>query len=245
MKKWILPFIIALIISYFTVAGGLFFFAIVGLMQLEPKPYSKIISFPTDGEIKSAKRLYTWLLVSPFITVPVFLISIAIQYGSSSTDEMVLTALIPLLFHSILLLGLKSKNPFVFRHTQQAIFLVALRAGMAALAINIGSYPEDGLGLFILGNGSLWLFGSLWGRNQVTRGECWWAKQKGETILHTIEQLEMLSPQENIKHSKQLMQKSQDDAAVKHALIAFRFGDPETRKQAVDILDELGELEMF
>jgi hypothetical protein len=96
-----------------------------------------------------------------------------------------------------------------------------------------------------LGNGSLWLFGTIWGRNQVVRGECWWAKRKGETIVHTIEQLERLSPQENIKHSKQLMQKSQDDAAVKHAFTAFRFGDSEIRKQAVDILDELGEVEIF
>jgi len=244
-KNWILPIIIALIIAIKTVAGGLFFIAIVWLMRLDPKPYSKSLPLPSDADKKTAKRIYTWLLLSPFITVPVFLFSVAVLYNSSSTNELVLTALIPLIFHTILFLGFNSKSSFVYRHTQQAIFLVALRTGMAALAVNIGSYPEDGLGVFLLGNGFLWLFGTLWGRNQVVRGECWWAKRKGEAIIRTAEQLEKLSPQENIEHSTQLMSKNQDDAAVRHALIAFRFGDPVIKKQAVEILDELGEVEMF
>ena len=245
MRKWILPIILAAIIAIKTIAGGLFFLAVLWLMRLNPKLYHKTIPFPSDADKKIAKRIYTWLLLSPFITVPVFVISALNLSYQSSINERVLCALIPLIFHIVLLFGFDSKSSFVFRHTQQAILLVALRAGMAALAVNIGSSPGDGLGLFILGNGSLWLFGSLWGRNQVIRGECWWAKRKGEIILHTIEQLEMLSPQENIQHSKQLMQKSRNDAAANHALIAFRFGDSEIRNQAVDILDKLGEVEMF
>lgn len=245
MIKWILPIIIALIIAIKTVAGALFFVAIVWFMRLDPKPFSKSLPVPSDADKKTAKRIYTWLLLSPFITVPIFVISVLNLSYRSSINEKVLTALIPLVFHTILLLGLSSKSTFVYRHTQQAIFLIALRTGMAALAVNIGASPEDGLGLFLLGNGSLWLFGSIWGRNQVSRGECWWAKRKGEVIVHTTEQIERLSPQENIEHSTQFMSKFQDDAAVRHALTAFRFGDSEIKKRAVDILDELGEVEMF
>jgi len=245
-KNWILPIIIAIIIATMTIVGGVFFLVIVWLLRLDPKPYSKTIPFPSDMDKKTAKRIYTWLLLSPFITVPAFLIMIVIFYDNpSKTDELVLIALAPLIFHTILFLGFNTKSSFVYRHTQQAIFLVALRAGMAALAVNIGSYPEDGLGLFIFGNGSLWLFGSIWGRNQATRGECWWAKRQSEIIIRTTEQLEKLSPQKNIELSKQHMHKLQNDAATKHVLTAFRFGDPEIKKQAVDILDELGEVEMF
>jgi hypothetical protein len=240
--------------------GGVFFLAIVWLMKLDRKPYSKILPFPSDADKKSAKRIYTWLLLSPFITVPVFLFSVVILYDSSSINELVLTALIPLIFHTILLLGLNSKSAFVYRHTQQAIFLVALRTGMAALAVNIGSYPEDGLGLFLLGNGSLWLFGSLWGRNQVIRGECWWARRKGEIIAakegtdveSEMEELASelkhkmnLSPKEHLELGTLSLVRQRNDQAKQHALEAFRFGTKKIKNQAVDILDTLGEVEMF
>jgi len=115
---------------------------------------------------------------------------------------------------------------------------------MAALAVNIYRYPEAGLWLFLLGNGSLWLFGSLLGRNQVIRGDCWWIKRKGEIIVRSLEQLGKLSPEENLQQSRSLMY-SDEGIAAKHALMAFRHGNPSIKKQAAGILDELGELEMF
>lgn len=63
--------------------------------------------------------------------------------------------------------------------------------------------------------------------------------------MHTTEQLEELSPQTNIELSKHLMNEPQNNTAAKHALAAFHHGDSEIKKQAVDILDELGEVEMF
>jgi len=244
MRKWILPIIIAIVIAFKTIPGGIFFLTIVWLMRRDPKEYTKSIPAPSDKDKKSAKRIYNWLLLSPFITVPVFLILVGIFYGRSLSSELILAALIPAIIHAVLLFGFDSKSAFVFRHTQQAILLVALRAGMAALAVNIGRYPEDGLWLFLLGNGSLWLFGSLWGRNQANRGDCWWIKKRGEIIVRSLEQLGKLSPEENLKHSRGFMD-SDEGIAAKHALMAFRHGNPSIKKQAVAILDELGEVEMF
>jgi len=243
MRKWILPFIIALVIAFKSIPGGIFFLTIVWLMRRDPEVYTKSIPAPSDKDKKTAKRIYTWLLLSSFISVPIFLILVGISYGEPSND-LVLAALMPSIIHVVLFSGLNSSSAFVFRHTQQAILLVALRAGMAALAVNIGSYPMEGLGLFLLGNGSLWLFGSLWGRNQVIRGECWWIKRRGEIIVHRPEQLGMLSPEENLKHSRGLMY-SDEGIAAKHALMSFRYGNPSIKKQAVAILDELGEVDMF
>lgn len=260
LTRWIIPFIIALIITFMTVAGGLFFFAIAGLMLIDPSPRSKTIHFPTDAEIKSAKRLYAWLWWSSIITVPFFLLSMDFNlYASSSTNERVTTALMPLFFHLVLLLGLSSKSAFVYRHTQQAIFLIALRAGMAALALNIDAYPPDGLWLFIFGNGSLWLFGTLWGRNQVVRGNCWWAERKGDTILPkegVDAETEMaalaaelkksgdIPPREHLKKGWSLVDQRKGLAKA-HALEAFRSGDKVIKNQAVDLLKQLGEVEQF
>jgi len=244
MRKWILPIIIAIVIAFYTIPGGIFFLAIVLLMRRDPRGYTKFIPVPSDKDRKAAKGIYTWLLFSPFITVPFFLILVGALYGGQQSNELVLAALIPSSIHAVLYSGLNSKSAFVFRHTQQAVLLVALRAGMAALAVNIGRYPEDGLWLFLLGNGSLWLFGSLWGRNQANRGDCWWIKRRGETIVLSLEKLGKLSPEENLKHSQGLMDSDQEIAA-KHALMAFRLGNPSIKKQAVAILDEMGEVEMF
>jgi len=244
MRKWILPIIIAIVIAFKTISGGIFFLVIVWLMRRDPMGYTKSIPAPSDEDKKTAKRIYNWLLLSPFITVPVFLILVGIFYGRSPSNELVLAALIPALIHAVLLSGLNSRSAFVFRHTQQALLLVALRAGMAALAVNIGRFPEDGLWLFLLGNGSLWLFGSLWGRNQVIRGDCWWIKRRGEIVVRSLEQLGKLSPEENLKHSRSFMD-SDEGISAKHALMAFRYGNPSIKKKAVGILDELGEVEMF
>ena len=259
-NNWTLPIIIAIIIAIKTVIGGIFFFVIVWLMLLNPKPYSKTWPAPSNIDKKIAKRIYTWLLLSSCITVPIFAILVLNLSRRPSINERVLSALIPVLVHMVLLLGFNSKSPFVYRHTQQAIFLVALRAGMAALAVNIGSDPEDGLGLFIIGNGSLWLFSTLWGRNQIFHGKCWWMERKGETIVAKVrgnsesemadlasesKRTQNLSPKEHIYLSDKSLISQQKSQAKEHALAAFRLGNEKIRKQAVDILNELGEVEMF
>jgi hypothetical protein len=133
----------------------------------------------------------------------------------------------------------------VYRHTQQAILLVALRAGMATLAISVGSYPLDGIWLFLLGNGSLWLLGSLWGLDQVSRGECWWMGQKGETPAAKTAEAEEASPRTHLERSREFMKSYNAAEAKQHALAAFRGGDRQVRSQAVQLLSALHEVEEF
>ena len=180
-KSWIVHIVIAIILAFWSIVAALFFLGVVWIMRQNPNPDSGLLVGSTEKS--TARRVYTWLFFSPFLIVPLFLFIIISSYsGSSSNNEKVLTALVPLLLQAPLLLGLTSKSVFVYRHTQQGILLIALRAGMAATALCIGDYPEDGLGLFLVGNGLLWLFGSIWGWTQINHGECWWMKSKGEVV---------------------------------------------------------------
>ncbi len=244
-KSWI-PFIgISLFIAIWTIWGALFFLTFVWLMRLDPKPYSKEIAFPTDTEKNTVKRLYTWLIVSPFITVPIFIFAAINLSYSSSINERVIVALIPLIFHAPLLFGFTTKSPFVFRHTQQAIFLVALRATTASLALSIGD-PGDGFWLFVIGNGVLWLSGSLLGFDQIMHGECWLMGLRGEKIARN-ETARVDLPQMDKELEDMLKSLNAKDklTAKTKALNAFRAGTPETKRRAVEVLSELGEVEEF
>ncbi|MGF2076039.1 hypothetical protein, partial [Enterococcus casseliflavus] len=55
--------------------------------------------------------------------------------------------------------------------------LIVIRALMAAIVTSTNLWW-----IFIVGNGTLWLFGTIWGRNQVIRGECWLMKRKSESL---------------------------------------------------------------
>jgi len=255
-KDWVLPLIIATFISAF-INGiiAVFFLTVLWVMRLDPKTDSKEIPFPSDLDRSRAKGTYTWLLLSPFLNVVVLLIGVVISYSSrTSTNVWVLVALLPLIIHLPVLFRLDPNSPFVFRHTQQAIFLLALRAGMTALALNIGRYPQDGSLLFLWGNGSLWLFGSIWGQNQVHRGTGWWIQRKGEKVLPkdailTEEPLPGNKTEKPVSSDKieSLLNSlnTEGSNARQIALNAFRTGTPETRKKAVLVLSQLGEVEKF
>ena len=246
-RSWIVSIIIVIVLANWSLVFALFFLAVVWVMRLNPKLDSKEIAFPSEKDKKRAKGTYTWLLFSPFLNVVVLLIAVIGNYSiSNSTDEWVLIALLPLVFHLPVLVRLDSNNPFVFRHTQQAIFLLALRASMTSLALNIGRYPEDGIWLFLLGNGFLWLFGSFWGRGQAHQGTGWWIKQKGEKILSK----EIVPAEEPLITGEELdtMLKSlnaKGNTTRQQALSAFHQGTREDRKKAVLILNKLGEVEKF
>ena len=246
-QSWIGFIGISLVIAMWTVWGALFFLAIIWFLRQNPEPDASFTL--RDSERKTAKIFYGWLLFSTVLTVPVFIVSIIYwSYGESSATVRGSEALIPLIFHLPLLWGLTSKSAFVFRHTQQGILLIALRAGTAMLASSIvsGSYSEIGFWLFLLGNGSLWLFGSTWGWNQVLRGECWWMEQKGEKLIAT-ELTKVDSPQMDKELEDLLKSLNATDKlnAKTKALKAFRTGTPDTKKRAVEVLSKLGEVEQF
>jgi hypothetical protein len=244
-KGWI-PFVaIALVLAFWSVLISLFFLIVVWIMRLDPKPYQREIPYPSDLAREEAKGIYIWLLLSPLLTVPTMLVAALFLDFNSSFNQRVLAALIPLVFHLPLLFKLNTKNIFTYRHTQQAVLLIALRAGMASIALSIGSSPWEGLWLFFLGNGALWLFGSFWGRSQAIHKDCWWMKRKGETILppetQTVEEPVIAAePQQPITP---IIKKNRP--AVEQSLHAFRAGTSEERKQAVLALSQLGEVEKF
>lgn len=246
--SWLLYFGIAFLIAIWTALGALFFLAVVWVLRRNP---GSDVSFTLGkNDKKTAQRVYTWLFFSSFITVPIF-ISVVVNASYNATiNERVLAALIPLIMHAPLLLGLTSKSAFVYRHTQQGILLIALRAGMASLAaINV----EDNLGyallLFLLGNGALWLIGSIVGWSQTSNGKCWFMERKGEKLL-LPESIKLEKPNSSID-DKEIddMLKSLDatgmTTARQKAMHAFRTGTPELKKRAIAVLAKLGEVEKF
>jgi hypothetical protein len=241
LTKWIVPIVVALILAIWTIWGALFFLAVMWLMRQNPGTDSNFKV--SENEKNTAKRVYTWLFWSPLLTVPVFIVAVVNAYDSS-TNMRVLAALVPLIFHIPLLAGLTSKNVFVYRHTQQGILLMALRASVAALAVSISRYPEDSLWLFLLGNGGLWLFSSIWGWNQINRGECWLMRRKGE-MSEILAGVENLAPLVHLEKSREFIQSFKKEEAKTHALAAFRKGSRDIRLQALWVLEVLEEVEKF
>ena len=244
---WQSPFAfisIALVIALWTIWGALFFLAVVWMMRQNPGADSSFTI--TEKEKKSARGIYVWLLLSPVLTLPIFgILLLNLDFPEADTNSRAFIAIVPSLVHLLLVMGLTSKSAFVYRHTQQAILLIALRAGLATLAISVEPYPIDGIWLFLIGNGSLWLLGSLWGLAQVSRGECWLMEQKRETLAVKPGEAEDLSPQIHLARSREFIQKYNAAEAKKHALAAFRGGDDEIRSQAVTLLHALHEVEEF
>jgi hypothetical protein len=252
-KKWTTHFIIAFILLVFwTVVVALFYLAVAWVLMQDPDPDSH---FKVEQREKStARRVYTWLFLSSLFTVPIFLVLVINNYSqTTSNNEYVLFALAPLLLHLFLLMGLTSDSIFVYRHTQQGILLIAVRAAVAALAVGMGDHPDDGIWLFLFGNGSLWLFGSIWGWVQVRRGIYSWKKQS-DGMSHfkagPIKQIETgphpnLSPERSIEYSRWYLREQRPDTAKEYALEAFRHGNVDIRQKAVRILDDLDQVEFF
>jgi hypothetical protein len=109
------------------------------------------------------------------------------------------------------------------------------------------------LWLFLLGNGSLWLFGSIWGSAQVSRADYWWMKRQSGAVTSDqqpspprgIVQDPKLTPEQYIEYSKWYRRRERNDLAKDYALQAFRRGNAMIRRQATRLLDDLNEVEFF
>jgi hypothetical protein len=248
-KVWIVYLAVALLLAFKTIWGALFFLAVVWIMRLNPRRPSNGLPVPTIKTMREKNAisgLYSWLALSSLLTVPFFLVLLFELPSTPSIDQRVLTALTPAAVHLPLLLGLLSRNILVFRHTQQAILLIAIRAGVASLALSIGSDAWDGMWLFASGNGSVWLFGIIWGFHQVKYDTCWLMERKGEEILTDDKaKADSLPVDQELKTiANSLALQDPLDAKVK-ALDAFRIGTPKTKRQAIEVLSELDEVETF
>jgi len=233
--RWI-PYVgIALLLAFWSFWISMLLLLVVWLVYQNPD--IDAIYEVSNNEKKTAQRVYNWLFWSSLITVPAFLL--AVENASYQTDDLVLAALLPLIFHAPLLLGLTSKSAFVYRHTQQGILLIFIRAVLAAIAVSTDTWV-----LFILGNGALWLFGSIWGRNQVTRSECSLMKRNGE-IISITDKITSLPANIHIEKSHEFIQQFKKNEAFEHALAAFRNGNSEIKQQAVQLLETLDEVEQF
>jgi uncharacterized membrane protein YhaH (DUF805 family) len=216
----------------------------------------------TQTERDSA-YVYWWLFWSPVVTVLWMIIAItATDMSSRSQANWVMPVLLSGLPHLVLLFGLRSKHLYQRRHTQQALLLAAIRVVSSVLFV--GVMRNQGVCLWILINGSLWLGSSMWGLGQVRRGECWLMTVMGddETLPRpwalptkpapTATPAQPASgfepspiPRTLLIRGQELVQSGQPAEAIVCFISVFRNGSPELRRQAVNALEQMGEIEVF
>lgn len=235
-KNWLLVISIMLFIAFWNLAAAFFFFVIVWLWRLNPKRELPLTL--TDEDKFRSRVIYQWLLISSLLTIP---FSTYLLFTLDANDySAALAASIPLLLHFHLLFNL-NKNLYLYRHTQQALILLVLRAALAAWA-----FSSESIAIFLLGNGSLWLLGSLWGFLQSKRGACWLMERKGEQII-SFERERIDSPQMDKELEDMFKSLNVKDklSAKAMALDAFRTQTSEKKRRAIEVLQKLGEVEKF
>ena len=237
-QNWLIPIIVALVVAFWNVSLAIVY--LIGVWVLRLNPNKELPHIVTDEQRKACEKNYKWLRNSSFFTIPVFLV--AFFFDAHPLIAVFLT----FLFHIQLIGRLQTENLYVYRHTQQALFLFLLRAGTA---IAIFSYFYfDGFWLFVIINGSLWLFGTNWEIAQVKRNDCWLMRRRGEEILVPKIPVGVDQPVELDKATTDMLKSitsREKKAEIKSSLTTFRAGTPLERKKAVLILAELGEVEKF
>jgi hypothetical protein len=234
--NWFVPIIIAFIVAFWSVTIALFFLLIVWAWRLNPK--SELSDVITVAEKKICETNYRWLRNSSFITIPVFFI--ALIMGTPPA----IAALIPFVFHISLLRRLNTESLYVYRHTQQALLLLLVRAAAASLIFST-FYGSEGFWAFVIVNGSLWLFSTNWEISQVMLNRCWLMEHKGEKIILPNAKPDIVAT--NTEHNETLKSADARDVATarEQALQSFRTGTPEMKKRAFTVLTGLGEVEKF
>ena len=211
-------------------------------------------------EEQRSRRFYWLLLLSPFVTVPWAALGLMSLPYYAPLHLRLIAAGVPGLFFTLLLFGWLSPHLYVRRHMQQALLLAGLRLASGLLFLSL---LEETF-LWFLGSGSLWLFGSIWGWNQVVLGDCWLMRQLGEgkqlprpwtkskptpakksppeTRLNVVGALD---GRKALSRAQFLLDRRQVAQAVVYLTAAFRAGPAEVRQQAVAQLEAIGEVELF
>jgi hypothetical protein len=238
--NWFVPIIIAFIVAFWSVTIALFFLLIVFAWRLNPK--SDLSDVITVAEKKICETNYRWLRNSSFITIPVFFIALIMGRPPA------IAALIPFVFHISLLRRLNTESLYVYRHTQQALLLLLVRAAAASLIFST-FYGSEGFWAFVIVNGSLWLFSTNWEISQVMLNRCWLMEHKGEkiTFFRAIEsdKPDTLMMDKELAGMLDSLNADSLKVAKDKALHAFQSGTPAIKKRAVAVLTKLGEVEKF
>jgi hypothetical protein len=211
-------------------------------------------------EEQRSKRFYSLLLLSPFVTVPWAALGLESLSYYAPPDVRLIAASVPGLFFALLLFGWLSPNRYVRRHMQQALILAALRVASGALFL--GFLELDFM--WFLSNGSLWLFSSIWGWNQVVRGDCWlmwqlgegnqlprpWAKAQPGPVrkpppAEWLNVVGSLAGRQALAKGRFLLEQNQTKDAVLYLTAAFHAGPTDVREQALARLEAIGEVELF
>jgi hypothetical protein len=175
--------------------------------------------------------------------------------------SLTLALVAPGLVHLVLLFGLLSPLLYVRRHAQQALVLALLRT-LSPLAIVY--FMAADMRVWVCVNGSLWLFGSVWGLRQVRQGDCLMMRLRGESAqLPRPWAAERPDGQESPKPAAAAIPApgpaNEAQAAFDQGLAhlahgrqaeatacfmeAFRSGDEELRRRALAELDRLDQVD--
>jgi hypothetical protein len=215
-------------------------------------------------EEQRSRLFYLLLLLSPFITFPLGIAGlIYVDLSPTATAPLHMRMIgisAPSLIYGLMLFGWLSPHRYVRRHMQQALFLAGLRLAFSLLSL---VFPEANC-LPSLINGSLWLFGSIWGWQQVTRGDCWLMRQLGEgdqlprpwakaqpgpvqkpPPAEWLNVVGSLDGQEALSRAQFLLERHQVEQAVVYLTAAFRTGPTEVKQQTLARLEAIGEVELF
>lgn len=140
-------------------------------------------------EIKTARKWYRWLWLSPFLTIPTLLMSNAIFYdlvhvmvcpqgwlgcnhAAVARISAILAVFISSLWHLLLLIpSLDKKNQFVRWHGRQAMILAGVRTIVPLVLVFLIDDWITTL-IFLLVLIPIWFFGTYWGQQQAGRGDC-------------------------------------------------------------------------
>ncbi len=144
-----------------------------------------------NPEVLGAKKLYTWLWLSPLLTIPTLLIVLWINPGyklpcggswpKCGYDQTLMVSVaigifVSAVWHLVFLLSaLHKPNEFVRWHGRQALLLAGIRTAIP-LAFTYIDLAELSYSDYIFWSIpvliAVWLLGTSWGERQSARGDC-------------------------------------------------------------------------
>ena len=200
-------------------------------------------------DIQAARKWYRWLWLSPLVTIPTLLVLFFTVEPLISTylcpggyyscrsgfqEPYFVSAFVAVLgsslWHLLLLIpALNQKDDFVRWHGIQGLILAGLRTAVPLATILLFVAYENLISLLLLV--PLWFFGTLWGQQQASRGDCSLMRWTGREDL-------LPGPQEDF------MSDDFDEISIEGLEATFLVSeDPRERQAALEELEKRGLVE--